>query len=309
MVHIERYMAWLTSVFGSFTLVFAVDSNIRLCFDAHGNFDPHKNASFLPALSEALAVGVYTSKAVSAIGAWRQLESTVCSYATCWQLLPKHNFGFGSHLSMMTLRAKYALSKRNMPEIALHGALQGSEVSTMQALNGSLDARTAAVQRIHAADVDACGCETCANASLRCFFKSFAGGPTTCRNFNTSLPECNPAQKQKTAFEVDPNSLVDIGGSFWSSAAAYAIFTRPSSALKRELRDEFEKLSLNTAPRPWLGVHLRHGDSCRDGEITGRVCSPARVYLQVSENHVSASRFELDRMHYTYIIVRRVPRV
>lgn len=272
---VKLYVVWLT--FSAFALI--GDSNIRLCFDAHGNFDPHRNASFLPAASEALAAGLYTSKAVSAIGAWHQLESTACSYVTCWQTLPKHNFGFGSHLSMMTLRAKHVLSRRKMPDIALHGALQGSKVNTMRALNGSLDGRAAAVQQIYAEDVDACGCETCTNASLQCFFKSFAGGPTACRGFDVGLPECDSLQKPRNVSKFDPHSLVHTGGSFWSSAAAYATFTRPSSAFKSALRDEFEKLGLNNAPRPWLGVHLRRGDSCRDGEITGRVCSPATVQV------------------------------
>lgn len=286
MGRVARVWAWLT--LGEFAASLdAGNSNIRLCFDAHGNFDPHKNDSFLPAVSEALAAGVYTSKAVSANGAWHQLESTACSYTTCWQSLPKHNFGFGSHLSMMTLWARHALSKRKMPDIALHGALQGPEVSTMRALNGSLDRRAAAAQRIYAADVRACGCETCTNASLRCFFEPFAGGVAACRNLNAKFPKCDPAKKEKPT--SDPEiGLINTGGPFWSSAAAYATFARPSVALESALNAEYEKLGLKTAPRPWLGVHLRHGDSCRDGEITGRVCSPAEVYISGHEKSLCA---------------------
>ena len=273
-VELSGVWAWL---FVAFASIDVGNSNIRLCFDAHGNFDPHRNDSFLPALSEALAAGMYTSKAVSAIEAWHQLESAACSYLMCWQSLPKHNFGFGSHLSMMTLRARQALTQLKMPDIALHGALQGAKVNKMRALNGSMDRRAAAVQRIHAANVDACGCGTCTNASLRCFFEPFAGGVAACRDTIGGFPECGSAQEQTFFSTVDPHSLIYTGGPFWSLAAAYATFVRPSLALESALRAEFEKLGLNTAPRPWLGVHLRHGDSCRDGEITGRVCSPANV--------------------------------
>ncbi|KAK7231099.1 hypothetical protein SO694_000761110 [Aureococcus anophagefferens] len=52
----------------------------------------------------------------------------------------------------------------------------------------------------------------------------------------------------------------------------------PSPGLADAVEGEAALLGLGAAPRPWLGVHLRHGDSCRDGEATGRVCTPAEAY-------------------------------
>ena len=35
-------------------------------------------------------------------------------------------------------------------------------------------------------------------------------------------------------------------------------------------------MELDKAPRPWLGAHLRYGDSCgARGKRTGRVCAAA----------------------------------
>ena len=38
-------------------------------------------------------------------------------------------------------------------------------------------------------------------------------------------------------------------------------------------------MELDAAPRPWLGAHLRYGDSCgARGKRTGRVCAAAELW-------------------------------
>ena len=77
------------------------------------------------------------------------------------------------------------------------------------------------------------------------------------------------------------------GGRFWSAAAAYAAFSRPQPALDRALRAEYASMELDKAPRPWLGAHLRYGDSCgARGKRTGRVCAAAEDYARVAADMI-----------------------
>ena len=46
-------------------------------------------------------------------------------------------------------------------------------------------------------------------------------------------------------------------------------------------------MELDKAPRPWLGAHLRYGDSCgARGKRTGRVCAAAEDYARVAADMI-----------------------
>ena len=46
-------------------------------------------------------------------------------------------------------------------------------------------------------------------------------------------------------------------------------------------------MELDKAPRPWLGAHLRYGDSCgARGKRTGRVCAAAEDYARVAHDMI-----------------------
>ena len=67
---------------------------------------------------------------------------------------------------------------------------------------------------------------------------------------------------------------------FWSSAALFAGLLRPRPALARAVAAARAAAGLGGAPRPWIGAHVRRGDSCREGAYMGRTCSGGAAYAR-----------------------------
>ncbi|KAH8091514.1 glycoprotein 6-alpha-L-fucosyltransferase [Aureococcus anophagefferens] len=220
--------------------LWAVAASSELCFDGGGVVDPYRNMSYLPSPSEASDAP--TPAAAAALDDWRTLGETLCYFATCAGDVAPHNFGFGSQLAVSVLRARTMVAKRQFPAVPMHAALRGAAAQRLFALDAASDARVAAARAVVDRDRRRC---VGANASTACFFDAFGGGASSPRR---------------------------------SPPASYAAFATPSPGLADAVEGEAALLGLGDAPRPWLGVHLRHGDSCRDGEATGRVCTPAEAY-------------------------------
>ena len=165
------------------------------------------------------------------------------------------------------------LSRLSFPH-RLHGALVGPARYAALLRANSSDRRAASALAIRAADPANCGCSDSTNAWLECWFRPFAGGHCP------AMPQCDERQHQspRSSSHQDPGALAKVGGRFWAAAAAYATFASPSPALRQAVDAEAVRIGLADAPRPWLGIHIRHGDSCRDGPVTGRLCTPAEEY-------------------------------
>ena len=96
-----------------------------VCF---AGFDPFRNNTFLPAREEALPSSETVGAAVAALEAWRHLEATACLSA-CWQTTRKHNFGFGSHLSAVTLQSREIIANRRLPRAPSHAVWKSTRES------------------------------------------------------------------------------------------------------------------------------------------------------------------------------------
>ena len=157
------------------------EHNNALCF-AGADDAPFRNTTFLPPPNQATTQPA--EAALAARDAWRRLEETLCKTTPCWARTAPHPFGFGSHLSSITLGALELMRDQRFPSVPLHGELMG--VDRHAALVAT--ARTSRASRqalaIYEASPDCAG----GNASQSCWFRAFAGG--SCRR---AAEPCCPA--------------------------------------------------------------------------------------------------------------------
>lgn len=92
-------------------------------------------------------------------------------------------------------------------------------------------------------------------------------------------PNCHFWHWKKVEIQVPP-AYQDLG-LFWWTAQQWAWLLRPEGTLVAHLDAVKRTLSWETH-RPILGMHIRHGDSCMQGEgsRTGRVCEDLHTYLR-----------------------------
>ena len=76
------------------------EQNNALCF-AGADDAPFRNTTFLP--PPITGTTQPSEAALAARDAWRRLEETLCKTTPCWARTAPHPFGFGSHLSSLTL--------------------------------------------------------------------------------------------------------------------------------------------------------------------------------------------------------------
>ena len=165
------------------------DGKHALCF-AGADDAPFRNTTFLP--PPRTATTQPSEAALAARDAWRRLEETLCKTTPCWARTAPHPFGFGSHLSSITLGALELMRDQRFPSVPLHGELMG--VDRHAALVAT--ARTSRASRqalaIHEASPDCRG----DNASQSCWFRAFAGG--SCRR--AAEPCCPAPPGAKTCY-------------------------------------------------------------------------------------------------------------
>ena len=98
------------------------EQNNALCF-AGADDAPFRNTTFLP--PPRTATTQPSEAALAARDAWRRLEETLCKTTPCWARTAPHPFGFGSHLSSITLGALELMRDQRFPSVPLHGELMG----------------------------------------------------------------------------------------------------------------------------------------------------------------------------------------
>ena len=157
------------------------EQNNALCF-AGADDAPFRNTTFLP--PPRTATTQPSEAALAARDAWRRLEETLCKTTPCWARTAPHPFGFGSHLSSLTLGALELMRDQRFPAVPLHGELMGVDrhaalVATARTSRASRQALT-----VYEASPDCRG----GNASQSCWFRAFAGG--SCRR---AAEPCCPA--------------------------------------------------------------------------------------------------------------------
>jgi len=157
------------------------EQNNALCFAGAADA-PFLNTTFLPPPNQATTQPA--EAALAARDAWRRLEETLCKTTPCWARTAPHPFGFGSHLSSLTLGALELMRDQRFPAVPLHGELMGVDrhaalVATARTSRASRQALT-----VYEASPDCAG----GNASQSCWFRAFAGG--SCRR---AAEPCCPA--------------------------------------------------------------------------------------------------------------------
>ena len=157
------------------------DGKTALCF-AGADDAPFRNTTFLP--PPITGITQPSEAALAARDAWRRLEETLCKTTPCWARTAPHPFGFGSHLSSLTLGALELMRDQRFPAVPLHGELMGPDrhaalVATARTSRASRQALT-----VYEASPDCGG----GNASQSCWFRAFAGG--SCRR---AAEPCCPA--------------------------------------------------------------------------------------------------------------------
>ena len=152
-----------------------------LCFTGAADA-PFRNTTFLP--PPITGTTQPSEAALAARDAWRRLEETLCKTTPCWARTAPHPFGFGSHLSSLTLGALELMRDQRLPAVPLHGELLGPDrhAALVKAAETSRASRQALA--IHEASPDCRG----GNASQSCWFRAFAGG--SCRR---AAEPCCPA--------------------------------------------------------------------------------------------------------------------
>ena len=157
------------------------DGKTALCF-AGADDAPFRNTTFLPPPNQATTQPA--EAALAARDAWRRLEETLCKTTPCWARTAPHPFGFGSHLSSLTLGALELMRDQRFPAVPLHGELLGPDrhAALVKAAETSRASRQALT--VYEASPDCGG----GNASQSCWFRAFAGG--SCRR---AAEPCCPA--------------------------------------------------------------------------------------------------------------------
>ena len=156
--------------------------NDALCF-AGADDAPFRNTTFLP--PPAAATARPAAGALAARDAWRRLEETLCKTTPCWARTAPHPFGFGSHLSSVTLGALELMRDQRIPAVPLHGELGGPDRHA--ALVAAARTSRASRQALAIYEASPANCAG-ANASQSCWFRAFAGG--ACRR---AAEPCCPA--------------------------------------------------------------------------------------------------------------------
>ena len=157
------------------------EQNNALCF-AGADDAPFRNTTFLP--PPRTATTQPSEAALAARDAWRRLEETLCKTTPCWARTAPHPFGFGSHLSSVTLGALELMRDQRFPAVPLHGELMGPDrhAALVKAAETSRASRQALT--VYEESPDCRG----GNASQSCWFRAFAGG--SCRR---AAEPCCPA--------------------------------------------------------------------------------------------------------------------
>jgi hypothetical protein len=88
-------------------------------------------------------------------------------------------------------------------------------------------------------------------------------------------------------------ALFEDGGKFWQAASSLSRILRPSVRFEKCLREERSKLwSRHPNKESILTIHIRRGDSCRDGRRTGRKCSHGSFYAEAALRIMESAPFD-----------------
>ena len=157
------------------------DGKHALCF-AGADDAPFRNTTFLP--PPITGTTQPSEAALAARDAWRRLEETLCKTTPCWARTAPHPFGFGSHLSSLTLGALELMRDQRFPAVPLHGELMGPDRHAALVATARTNRASRQALAIYEASPD---CRA-GNASQSCWFRAFAGG--SCRR---AAEPCCPA--------------------------------------------------------------------------------------------------------------------
>jgi hypothetical protein len=275
------------------SLALATQSTARckLCF-ASPDFDSLKRSYFQPPSSSALPHGVSDIRGADAALAWRGLVAngvTGCKLP-CSQMVYGNKWGFGSYFTSLMGGARKNYAKGVMPSNSpLPDALLRRPLPNVTTSDHSLER---GMKRLFSSSA-------CATRMLTCFLTPLTQADTAdnARPPSVDKRACaklhTPCENGTIGSKVQKQEATEQlkrGGLFWNVAAQASRMLRPSSALAKLLVDERVAMGLPSTPsapswnrlRPMLGMHMRHGDSCRDGVRTGRICSAAEVYARAA---------------------------
>ena len=157
------------------------DGKTALCF-AGADDAPFRNMTFLP--PPITGTTQPSEAALAARDAWRRLEETLCKTTPCWARTAPHPFGFGSHLSSVTLGALELMRDQRFPAVPLHGELMGPDRHAALVKAAEISRASRQALTVYDASPDCGG----GNASQSCWFRAFAGG--SCRR---AAEPCCPA--------------------------------------------------------------------------------------------------------------------
>ena len=172
--------------------------------------------------------------------------------------------GFGSYLRILCHEAELSLLRGRVPEPLLQHEL-------LAASGGRVESGGAA-----------CGRRELSGCVVESRFAAAAAGKPPCappRRGRKPPSELGRAARGARA-AVDAWRAWAAAHEFWSSAALFAGLLRPRPALARAAAAASAAAGLGGAPRPWIGAHVRRGDSCREGAYMGRTCSDGAAYAR-----------------------------
>ena len=228
-------------------------------------FDPENAARYLPPTLNATA----GPEVAEALGRFEALVASA-GEMRCASPLPGHKrTGFGSYLRILCHEAELSLARGRVPEPFL--------------LHDSLSSGAGRVE----SGGPACGRRELGACVFASRFAAAAAGKPACAEPPAAARRRKKPPNERGRAGAGAKRAVAAWEAwagrhdFWSSAAVFAALLRPLAALERVVAAAKARAGLaGDAPRPWIGVHLRRGDACREGAYMGRTCSDGDAYAR-----------------------------
>ena len=247
-------------------------------------FDPTAAPTFLPRPPVPLAGAPQAAHGLR--DAWRSAAASFGSAVRCHAALSGDAYGFGSYLKSLVKGISTAVSHAWLPHpIRLHAALR---------------TRTDVTRAPFWSDLSPSQRAACRRGELGCIFEPILSS-------SRPLPPCAaappaPVSETRRNGSWRHQTLAQSYGGikrsypllelpFWRSCILLGRLLRPNAAVARAVSDEKAKMGLRGAPRPWLALHMRRGDSCRKGRAFGRNCSSGAEYAQRVAQMVALYRY------------------
>ena len=242
---------------------------------------------FLPRGEPEMDLGDITPAALRA----RQLLDNLTASALttgCSLSISGYSWGYGAWFHSLVDLVTAVLAQAKVPQpILLHAALKGN-VNWSRAIMRAWPKRLKNISTANRTNV-----HHCLGRNLSCFLDSFPSLKTVKLRPDT---KCIVAEQLRSEAAVAAKSLfsaskgvTQLHARFWAVCTLLERILHPSAWLADRLDQKRIELGLNEsyAHRPRLSMHMRRGDSCRDGARSGRICSNGTAYATAVMEMVS----------------------